>query len=293
MNLPNNPPTEPTLISPLNASIIDITDPMLTIYNSSDADNDAITYHFQVSYSDVFSVIVAETTNLVRAAGDTTEWQVAPELEDETTYYWRVRAYDGEDYSDWTNAWSFTIDLPNNPPAQPALASPANGTYVTSSQPQLVVNNSSDSDGDNLTYLFEISSNSNFSAIVQTSPAVTEGGGSTTAWTASSDLNNHVNYWWRVRCYDGEDYSIYSQARVFYTDYSTPNDPPTPPEPDEPPDGSVVDTTMPTLSVSNATDLDGDELTYHFEVWDAALENKVTVSPAVPEGRRFHHLLAG
>ena len=284
VNLPNNPPTEPSLVNPLNASVVTMTDPLLTINNSSDDDGDVITYHFQVGYNAAFSVIAAETTNLTRAAGETTSWQVAPELSDQTTYYWRVRAYDGEDYSDWTSAWSFSVDLPNTPPNQPTLASPGNGAYVTTSQPQLAVNNSSDGDGDDLTYFFEISSTSNFSAIVQTSAAVNESGGSTTAWTAVSDLNNHVNYWWRVRCYDGEDYSIYSQSRVFYTDYTTPNDPPTPPEPDEPPDGSVVDTTMPMLTVTNATDLDGDELTYHFEVWDAGLENKITTSPAVPEG---------
>jgi hypothetical protein len=257
--------------------------PSLTCNNSSDADGDALTYDFQVSTTSGFTNIIAQVSGLAEGASSTTSWTASPELTDETSYYWRVRAYDGEDYSSWSSSHVFTVQLPNNPPVPPILASPSNGATVNTLVPVLTINNSSDMDGDDLTYSFEVSSNSDFTAIVAQAQGVAEGSGSTTSWTVSITLNNQTNYWWRVSAYDGEDYSNNSQTSLFYTDYSEPNDPPTPPMADEPPAGDTVDTPTPILTVSNSTDPEGDSLSYFFEVWDDQKSGLVVASPQVPE----------
>jgi hypothetical protein len=283
VQLPNNPPAAPILASPSNGATVTTLDPSLTCNNSSDADGDALTYGFQVSTTSGFTNIVAQVSGLAEGTSSSTSWTVSPQLTDGSSYYWRVRAYDGADYSGWSSSRIFTVQLPNNPPTAPVLASPSNGASVNTLIPVLTCNNSFDADGNDLTYNFEVSSNSNFTAIVAQANGVTEGGGPTTSWTVNITLNNQTNYWWRVRAYDGEVYSNYSQTSLFYTDYSEPNDPPTPPMADEPPAGDTVDTPTPILTVSNSTDPEGDSLSYFFEVWNDQKSGLVVASPQVPE----------
>jgi hypothetical protein len=251
--------------------------------NSANVDGDNLTYDFQVSSNSTFSSISAQVAGLSEGSGSTTGWTVDTDLTDGNTYFWRVRATDGEDYSSWSQVRSFTIDLPNNVPTAPVLASPGNGATVTSLSPELTVNNSSDDDNDALTYYFQVSSNSSFTAIVAQQSGISEGSGSTTSWTVNSSLSNQTNFWWRVRAYDGEDYSAYSQTSVFYVDYTEPNDPPEPPESDQPPAGDSVDSPNPILVVANSVDPDGDDLSYHFEVWNDQQSELIKASPPVPE----------
>ncbi|MBD3217692.1 MAG: hypothetical protein GF310_05395 [candidate division Zixibacteria bacterium] len=283
VELPNNAPTTPVLASPANGSSVSTLTPVLVSNNSADADGDDLTYDFQVSSNSSFSSISAEVTGLSQGSESTTEWTVDSDLTDGNTYFWRVRATDSEDYSGWSQVRSFVIDLPNNVPTAPVLASPGNGGTVTSLSPELTVNNSSDDDNDALTYHFQVSSNSSFTAIVAQQSEISEGSGSTTSWIVNSSLNNQTNFWWRVRAYDGEDYSAYSQTSVFYVDYIEPNDPPEPPESDQPPAGDSVDSPNPILVVANSVDPDGDDLSYHFEVWNDQQSELLKASPPVPE----------
>ncbi len=284
INLPNIIPGVPVLYSPGHASIVADLNPLLTIENVTDPDGDVVTYEFQVSPSASFSPLSAQSANITKGPGATTSWQVNPELADGSTYYWRARSYDGKDHSDWSSPWTFTVQLPNNPPTVPVPAGPSNGAQVSTLAPELIINNSSDADGENITYHFQVSTNSNFTSIAAQAGNVAQGSGSSTSWTVNVTLNNNTNYWWRVRAYDGEDYSSYSQTWLFYTNYSEPNDPPSPPDVNEPPDGGTVDGPSPVLIVNNSADSDGDDLTYHFEVWNNSQSELIRASAPIPEG---------
>jgi hypothetical protein len=282
----NQPPTSPTLSSPGNGATVSTLTPTLIINNSYDANGDNLTYHFQVSLTSNFSGAVAEAYNVPEGSGSTTSWIVNNALSNSTNYWWRVRAYDGDEYSSFSQVSSFSTNVAgdNVSPTAPTPSSPGNGATVGTLAPTLIINNSYDANGDNLTYHFQVSSTSNFSGAVAEAYNVTEGSGSTTSWVVSNTLNNFTNYWWRVRAYDGDKYSSFSQASNFYTSVTVDNDPPSKPLANQPPSGSTLDTSTPTLVVNNSSDLDGDDLTYFFEVWDEYINNVVSSSPAVPEG---------
>ena len=56
----------------------------------------------------------------------------------------------------------FSIDIANNAPSAPTGSLPANGAVVNDLNPVLVINNSSDADGDELTYNFQVATDSGF-----------------------------------------------------------------------------------------------------------------------------------
>jgi len=72
-------------------------------WTSYDADNDSLTYHFQLCYDSVCSSLHTNITGL------TQEKYCMTQPLDLITYYWRVRAYDGIEYGNWSDIWNFTI----------------------------------------------------------------------------------------------------------------------------------------------------------------------------------------
>ena len=282
VDLPNNPPSAPGPTQPTQGAVVSTLNPVLTIGNSSDSDGDDLTYMFQISSVANFSTVAAQASNIAEGGGTTTSWTVPTTLSDETLYYWRARAYDGADYSGWSVLRSFTVQLPNNAPSAPIPSTPSHGEHIASLAPILTVLNSADLDEDDLTYHFQVSTNSAFTQIVAQASGVAEGGTST-QWQVSTTLNNNTNYWWRARAYDGEDYSDYSQVRVFYVEVQEPNDPPDEPGGSDPPPGGSDSSTSPVLTVNNASDPEDDPLTYHFEVWNDARSQMIKNSPAVTE----------
>jgi hypothetical protein len=62
-------------------------------------------YHVQIATSSSFSSYVVDKKNVA-----TTTLKLSGTLENGTTYYWRVRAIDGSNESDWSVTWNFTIE---------------------------------------------------------------------------------------------------------------------------------------------------------------------------------------
>jgi hypothetical protein len=89
----------PTLSSPSNSSTDISTSPTLS-WNSV---TDATSYDVQVSTSNTFSTTVVDdnvTSTSKSVSG----------LDYETTYYWRARALNAGETSDWSSVWSFTTE---------------------------------------------------------------------------------------------------------------------------------------------------------------------------------------
>jgi hypothetical protein len=117
-------PTVPTLVSPaLNVgppsgqtTIVSTVRPVLKV-SSSDAQNDPITYHFQIATDSGFSNIVGDFGSVPSAAFTVPpSWTYSSQsqsLKDGQTYYWRTRA--SNEYGDdahWSNTWSFKVSVP-------------------------------------------------------------------------------------------------------------------------------------------------------------------------------------
>lgn len=109
-----------------------------------------------------------------------------------------------------------TVHFPplNTAPTVPILSTPTANGSTNSLTPNLIINNSTDVDGDVIQYIFEIASDANFDTILVQSPFVAQGT-TTTSWTSTVNLTNGVIYYWRARAYDGTVYTEWSSGNEF------------------------------------------------------------------------------
>ena len=148
-------------------------------------------------------------------------------------------------------------------PTTPVIESPVDGSEVVVLQPQLVVVNGSDEDGDSLTYQFELYTDPGYSEPVASEEGVSQGAG-TTSWTVPVELAENLRYYWRVRATDGYSFSLWVYGTFVV---NSANEPPGAFLISHPRDGALVDTVRPLLEVTNSRDPDPGFLTYGFEVY--------------------------
>ncbi|MBD3333293.1 M6 family metalloprotease domain-containing protein, partial [candidate division GN15 bacterium] len=170
------------------------------------------------------------------ASSDTSVAYGGSDLIDGTDYYGRIRVHNSLTWSPWT---PFQFHM-NSLPTIPVTLSPLNDTVVATDLPTLWLANSTDFEGDVLTY--------NFYGIRDTSTgwkdaAPIEGygipeGEDSTSYTVSAPLVDNSHYWWQARAYDGFEYSDWTElfAGSFWVNANpqAPTAPQcmTPPEPD-------------------------------------------------------------
>lgn len=263
VNTANDAPTVPGISSPANGAQVSSLTPSLSVTNSTDVDNDGLTYSFDVATDSGFASIIAGATGIAQATG-ITSWTVSTTLNDNTTYYWRARATDEHGATSGYATGSFFVNTANDAPTVPTQNSPSNDSEAVTLTPTLAVTNLTDADGDTLSYVFEIDTVNTFdSANKQTSPLVASGSGTTT-WTPAA-LSDNTRYYWRARANDGTTDSGWMTTASFFV--NTANDAPTVPTLNNPANNAAVTTLTPSLIVNAATDIDNDALTYDFEVY--------------------------
>ncbi len=191
--------TAPVLISPSNnATEID--------YASVDFDWQDVfganEYNFEISQDENFSTGVTSLTvnnsdnNLIN-------------LNNSTTYYWRVSATDGNTTSNWSAVWNFTTkDAPVTLDA-PTLISPADYATDISTNPTLVWNAVSGATG------YEYQYGTDYTFIINTE------GTTTNTQISTSGLSYQTQYYWRVRATDGINTSNWSNVWSFTTEIET------------------------------------------------------------------------
>lgn len=108
----NEAPTAPDLFLPYNETLVTDRQPVFSWSNSSDPDNDALSYNIQVDGSIDFSspeVDGFDVTSIAETA-NTTNWTATSDLQNlDAEYFWRVRAFDGIAYSNWSEVRNFTV----------------------------------------------------------------------------------------------------------------------------------------------------------------------------------------
>ena len=134
VNTYNDAPTAPPGGSPADGSEVATATPLLEAVHATDADLDALSYFFEIDTADTFdSFELEQSAELAQQAGDLTGWTPL-ELMDNTTYHWRVRAYDGATFSAWRNG-NFFVNLANDAPGVPTIDHPGDQSDVTTRQP--------------------------------------------------------------------------------------------------------------------------------------------------------------
>ncbi|MCG8632326.1 MAG: chitobiase/beta-hexosaminidase C-terminal domain-containing protein [Desulfobacterales bacterium] len=210
--------------------------------------------------------------------------------------------HDGvSDLQEFTDQTDPTLD--ESAPTTPDPLYPHPNIPVTEETPQLVIENSSDTQNDTIDYAFEIYADEQMTQLVAGQdkvarafgPRVTDiynwladTGGSqvpsseaTTSWQVPEELADNTRYYWRVRSADQEGSSLWAYYDFFV---NRSNDPPAPFSVAGPSDNTGVASLTPELIVMNSSDLDFNPITYTFEIYeDDTLEIPVVSSGPVTQ----------
>lgn len=283
----NFAPSTPKIDFPLDGSEVFSFTPTLTIVNSTDQDGGVLTYEFEVYSDQEMNSLIAEKTGVAEDPLGKTSWTPPVSLSENNWYHWRVRSTDGKTLSQWAYA-SFFVNTANQAPGKFEISSPADGIEVSTLQPLLQVTNSTDADGDEVTYSFVIYSDSGMEVLVAAITDIPEGPAGTTSCRVPLLLNDRTEYYWRAFATDEHgaktEVGASPQPASFIVDTS--NHAPKPPAIAYPAAGSETDLKELDLTVTNASDADGDQLWYFFEIdrVDNFSSIDKTISEKVPEG---------
>ena len=156
----NTAPSVPQPTAPLAGSVVGAAQPQLQFAAATDADGDALTYDVQVLDA---AGVVAEMTGVSATT-------VAPTvaLTENGSFSWKVRAFDGTDYSAWSDAVSFAVNAVAEAPTAPVLVAPLRDA-VAAGTDQLVWQAASDPDpgqGAALKYRLAVAGATGFAAPV-------------------------------------------------------------------------------------------------------------------------------
>jgi hypothetical protein len=201
VNTRNDEPSAPVPANPSNGAGVNVFTPTLSVQNATDVDRDVLTYDFEV-YGD--AALTAPAAAAVAGVAETpglTSWTVSATLQENRTYYWRARAFDGALTGEWTSPLSFTVNTGNDAPGEPTILSPAEGSSVDTVMPALTVLNATDPDSSRLTYEFEVFYGS---ALIWSTNGIAEGTAGSTSAVLSVALNDNTDYSWRCRANDGQ-----------------------------------------------------------------------------------------
>jgi MYXO-CTERM domain-containing protein len=256
VNTENAAPPAPENLTPLDEAVFP-PNSQLTLEARAvlDPDGDAVWYGFELATADTFldsQIVVASPLRAVPF--------FAPGTLAAGTYHWRAYASDGALDSDYGDSTSFTIEAvvveqPNRAPTAPGIVSPSD-TTVTSASVSLTLSAATDPDGDALSYHFELADNAAFAGATTSGPQA----GLT---FQVSGLAEDTTHYWRARASDGELVSDWVSA-VFHVNAE--NGAPRGLALLLPYDGAVLPERPTSFLVQNATDPEGDVLTYTFEV---------------------------
>lgn len=199
-------PSKPRLLSPDSGAI----DQPISLTFSWYQVEGATSYRFQLSVSSTFSSLVVHDSTL------TTNSKSVSSLSYNKTYYWRVRAANGDGSSYWSNVWKITTTSPPPQiPNPPILLSPANNSTGQNTSLYL----SWDPSFGATSYRLQVSRYSNFSTLVSDNPNLTG-----TSYYISS-LSYSTKYYWRVNASNISGTSAWSAVWNFTTKSAPPPDP--------------------------------------------------------------------
>jgi MYXO-CTERM domain-containing protein len=167
-------------------------------------------------------------------------------------------------------------------PTAPTIASAQCGVTATNLRPTLTVTNATDPQADTLTYQFEVYADVALTQLDDSVSGLTAGTG-TTSWRISTPMTPGSHHW-RARAHDGKAFGPWSSPSCTFTIPAPPTVDrlPTAPSISAPALGSRVAALTPALEVGNATDQDGDTMTYEFEIFRGA--TRVGTQASVAQG---------
>jgi hypothetical protein len=260
-------PATPALVAPAVGVDVTTLKPAMVVQTSTSEQDPTKSVVFEL-YRDAAMQQLVETKTVNKgvttAAAGTTSYTPTADLLDNTYYWWRARASDGATlYSEWVNG-NFRVNLYNDPPNSFKLISPIANIEVAVLQPQLMLTNTSDIDGDAIAYGFELYSDAALQSLIVSVGGLAPGADGTTQWQDTVPLTNHVTYYWRATATDSHGAVTDSQPDSFIV--NTGNTAPTAPLLIQPVNAAVVTTSTADLVVTNSSDAESDPVSYVYDM---------------------------
>ena len=151
-------------------------------------------------------------------------------------------------------------------PDAPVLIEPIGGDEVDSTSPDLLWTNATDPQGEALLYTVEVYEDAALTVLATSVTALAEDASGTSTWKVDIQLAENAEYWWRAQAEDAWVAGPWSTEESFVV--NAVNEEPGVPTLTAPIGGETAASLTPTLSWSEATDVDGDVLSYDVEVYD-------------------------
>jgi len=198
---PNNLPTVPSNFTDLGTRLLDHT-PAITWTEGTDADGDTVTTYVYVGTTSTPTTEETHNTDTGCDLGNTVT------LNDGTTYYYRLRSWDGYGWSDYTVADEFRMNgRPTNPTSFTNL-----GMGLENRHPTVTWSGQTDADGDPINVYVYVGQTSTPTTVEDNTTAGTIDLGYTAIF--SSD----TTYYYRLQSYDGYEFNgSYTIADEFST----------------------------------------------------------------------------
>ena len=237
--------------------------PELSVTNSTDVDEDNLSYRFEVYTDQSMTGLITSVDNILPGVNGITSWTVDTLLTENTWVTWRAVVTDEHGLSTVSNSATIFINTVNDAPSVPLLISPLDRSEITTQLVDLIVENAIEPEAETVTYFFELDTANTFDSVNLRRSAELAEGFNKTAWFVDTLLDNSW-YYWRVKASDGRAQSAWMNGKFFV---NTVNDAPGIPTLDNPSDNGWVGTMEPSLTVLPAVDIDEDVLSYEFEIY--------------------------
>ncbi len=231
---------EIVLISPENEATVSELPLLLTVYKFNP--EKVKQYWIQVSTDESFSATVVNKNDY-----SSNECAVSSGIiENNTSYYWRAKAYDGSKWSDnWSETRSLTITIDIAPPTTP---SPSNGSTIIDTTPFLDWEDVASS----TVYHIQVNTNSDFTGTVIADDDTLNA----SQYPITEALSDNTTYYWHVRIKNEDGvWGDWSSTWSFSVDMEEPTTP-------SPSNGSTIRDTTPLLDWEDVASAAG----YHIEV---------------------------
>ncbi|MCO4772433.1 MAG: PKD domain-containing protein, partial [Deltaproteobacteria bacterium] len=151
-------------------------------------------------------------------------------------------------------------------PSAPTLTEPIAGDETSDVSPDLFWTNATDPQNEALSYTVEVYEDSALTTLAASMTNVAEDLSGTSTWKVDLLLTENTEYWWRARATDAWVDGPWSVEESFVV--NAVNEAPGLASLTFPIDGETAASASPVLTWSEATDVDGDLLTYDVEVYD-------------------------
>jgi PKD repeat protein len=190
INTENQPPESPTLLLPMNGSIVSDLTPTLSFNPSVDPDRESV-YFVVRGYRESPDGLVVDFGGQVQSEveGGALSFTLNNRLQENARYQWDVVAIDEVGLeSPSSERWSFVVDLENEPPTEPTLISPNNGDLITELRPIFQASGSIDQEGASVSYHFQVRAVGDSTVITESTEEGIYAEGGVAQWVPTEDL---------------------------------------------------------------------------------------------------------